>query len=185
MRTTMLIIRALATLVLGSAFLYFWYWLALLVAPATEGLATRFPAWTSPLGWALLAAGAALAFTCAFSFVFRGDGTPAPFAAPQRLVVVGPYRYVRNPMYIGGIFMMVGFSLLSRSAADLGLAGAIWLVTHTFAVLYEEPVLRRKFDGSYEDYRASVRRWLPRASPYTAPGATAGDNGKVAGAGGR
>jgi len=106
-------------------------------------------------------AGGALALWCIISFAVLGKGTPAPFDPPRRLVVRGPYRYVRNPMYIGAAFALGGAALFYRSLPLLGYVGVFLLVTHLFVVGYEEPTLQRLFGADYQAYRARVRRWLP------------------------
>src|SRR5687767_5735421 len=94
-------------------------------------------------GIVLGAAGAALALWCIVTFVFVGRGTPAPFDPPRRLVVHGPYRLVRNPMYLGAASAVLGAALFYQSLALLGYVVGFLLVTHMFVVLYEEPTLRR------------------------------------------
>ena len=89
------------------------------------------------------ASGAALALTCILTFVFVGEGTPAPFDPPRRLVVQGPYRLVRNPMYLGAGLALAGAALFYQSIPLLGYAGVFLLITHFFVVLYEEPTLRQ------------------------------------------
>ena len=115
------------------------------------------------LGILLIAAGVALyGLTAFWGFAIRGQGTPAPIDPPRKLVVEGPYRVVRNPMYWSVTLVVLGEAVLfrSRSLAELGgffLAGSI-----LFVLLYEEPALRRKFGAEYEDYCRRVPRWLPR-----------------------
>lgn len=113
-------------------------------------------------GVALLAAGAALAIWCVLTFAVVGRGTPAPFDPPRRLVVRGPYRAVRNPMYIGAGLALGGAALFYQSLPLLGYTALFALVTHLFVVGYEEPTLRRMFGDEYEAYRRRVRRWWPR-----------------------
>ena len=108
-------------------------------------------------------AGAGVALWCIFTFIFVGKGTPAPFDPPRRLVVQGPYRFVRNPMYVGAGLALAGAALFYESWPLLGYTALFFLVTHIFVVLYEEPTLRRKFGVEYETYCARVRRWLPTA----------------------
>ena len=95
-------------------------------------------------------------------FVREGRGTPAPGADPERLVINGAFRYVRNPGYVGVLGLIVGQSLLFASAAVLDLAAIMALAFHLFVVLYEEPHLRLKFGTEYEEYQRRVPRWLPR-----------------------
>src|SRR5437867_13043321 len=123
--------------------------------PAALGL-------TQVVGLAIVILGAALALWCILTFVFVGRGTPAPFDPPRRLVVRGPYRYVRNPMYIGAGLALTGATLFYPSLALLAYAGLFLLATHLFVIWYEEPTLKRTFRGEYEAYCRGVRRWLPR-----------------------
>lgn len=105
--------------------------------------------------------GGAIALWCILAFVTLGKGTPAPFDPPRRLVVRGPYRYVRNPMYIGAGLALAGAALFYRSPSLLGYAAGFLVAMHLLVVFYEEPTLTRLFGDDYSAYRASVRRWLP------------------------
>ena len=113
------------------------------------------------LGLGTAAAGAALILWCILTFVFVGRGTPAPFDPPRRLVVRGPYRFVRNPMYLGAGLALAGAAIVYRSTAILGYLALFGLVLHAFVVWYEEPTLDRMFGADYTAYRSAVRRWLP------------------------
>lgn len=113
-------------------------------------------------GMALGTGGAALALSCIIAFVFVGRGTPAPFDPPRRLVVQGPYRFVRNPMYIGAGLALAGAALFYQSFALLGYMGVLFLVTHLFVAAYEEPTLRRTFGKDYMAYCERTGRWWPR-----------------------
>jgi protein-S-isoprenylcysteine O-methyltransferase Ste14 len=111
----------------------------------------------------LIAAGIALYFACAFwGFALRGKGTPLPMDPPKKLVVEGPYRMVRNPMYWSVAFVMLGEAAVFRSFALAELVAAFALGVNVFVLLYEEPALRRKFGEEYEAYCKRVPRWLPR-----------------------
>ncbi len=112
-------------------------------------------------GMVIGAAGAAVALWCIFTFAFVGRGTPAPFDPPRRLVIQGPYRFVRNPMYIGAGLALAGAALFYESWPVLSYAGLFLLATHLFVVLYEEPALRRTFGQEYEAYCGRIRRWWP------------------------
>ena len=113
-------------------------------------------------GMLLGASGAALALTCILTFVFVGRGTPAPFDPPRQLVVRGPYRLVRNPMYLGAGLALAAAAAFYQSLPLLGYAGSFLLVSHLFVVLYEEPALRRAFEEDYEAYCRRAGRWCPR-----------------------
>ena len=108
--------------------------------------------------------GTAIALWCVLMFVFIGKGTPAPFDPPRKLVIRGPYRFVRNPMYIGAGMTLAGAALFYESLSIFIYTGAFFLITHLFVVLYEEPTLRRIFGDEYEAYFRRVRRWLPKRS---------------------
>ncbi len=112
-------------------------------------------------GTALLLAGAAGYLWCAWEFAMTGRGTPAPIDPPRHLVARGPYRLVRNPMYVSVLCTVVGWAVYLNSTALLAYAGALWAVLHVFVVFVEEPSLRRRFGDSYEQYRRTVRRWVP------------------------
>lgn len=153
---------SMRALVYTGLFVWLWGWVALSLRPYDGRLGGPFGPWAAPLGWAVTAAGAALAASCIWTFILRGQGTPAPFDAPRQVVAAGPYRFVRNPMYLGGFLVLCGFGLVERSGAIVIFA-AIWLlVVHLAVIGLEEPDLRRKFGASYEDYRREVPRWVPR-----------------------
>jgi len=155
-------LTVLASLLVGGAFFALWFWL--------------LPGWLGFRGetagaarWRWLAAvpsvlGFAVALRCIWDFGSTGRGTPAPFAPPQRLVIVGFYRYVRNPMYVGfaagwiGLWVVFGRSNLAAIATVVAVA----LAVHLFVLFYEEPTLRNKFGADYEDYCRNVSRWWPR-----------------------
>lgn len=121
------------------------------------------------IGLLLVAAGGGLALWCVLAFALMGRGTPAPFDPPRRLVVEGPYRFVRNPMYVGAAVAPAG-ALFFVSATLAAFAALIVLIAHLVVVVYEEPTLRRTFGPEYEAYCRRVRRWLPRRSPYREDG---------------
>src|SRR3954469_9787141 len=113
------------------------------------------------LGALLLIAGVTLALACVFTFAFIGRGTPAPFDAPRKLVVAGPYRWVRNPMYIGAGLALLGAAIFFGSIGLVLYAVIFWSTAHLFVLFFEEPVLRRKFGADYDAYAATRRRWIP------------------------
>jgi protein-S-isoprenylcysteine O-methyltransferase Ste14 len=152
----------IASLMVGAAFFALWFWLL------PPWLGFRVDTARSPQ-WRWIAAlpsvlGFAVAIRCVWDFGRTGHGTPAPIAPPKKLVVVGFYRYVRNPMYVGfgvgwiGLWVVFGqanlFVIAVVVAAALGVA--------MFVRLYEEPTLRRMFGAEYEEYCRNVPRWLPR-----------------------
>ncbi|HUS12268.1 MAG TPA: isoprenylcysteine carboxylmethyltransferase family protein [Pyrinomonadaceae bacterium] len=106
--------------------------------------------------------GIAIYVWCAWDFTFAGKGTPAPFDPPKQLVVRGLYRYVRNPMYVGIVSILLGEALLFASWRLFAYTAFAFIFYSLVVVLYEEPALRHKFGQSYGDYCKSVRRWIPR-----------------------
>lgn len=113
------------------------------------------------LGLLPLSIGAGILSRCIWDFAVSGRGTLAPVDPPRYLVVRGLYRYVRNPMYVGVLLVLLGEALLFKSLPLLCYAIGFWTVAHLFVLLYEEPTLRRQFGESYESYCRKVHRWLP------------------------
>jgi protein-S-isoprenylcysteine O-methyltransferase Ste14 len=118
------------------------------------------------LGGILLVAGLIALIGAFVRFVVEGFGTPAPVAAPERLVVGGVYRYVRNPMYMAVLAAIVGQALLLGQLGLLLYAAAAWLVVAAFVRFYEEPTLTWRFGADYESYRRAVPAWWPRLRPW-------------------
>jgi protein-S-isoprenylcysteine O-methyltransferase Ste14 len=99
---------------------------------------------------------------CDWSFAFIGKATPLPIDAPKVLVVKGPFRFVRNPFYIGIVLVLLGEGVLFQSGVLLLYAVFGAMATHLFVVLYEEPHLKKKFGSSYEEYCKQIPRWIPK-----------------------
>ena len=97
----------------------------------------------------------------------RANGTPVPVASPPRLVVSGCYRYVRNPIYVGFMAILIGEVLVFGSRGLLEYTAVAWCIGAAAVHFYEEPTLARKFGAEYQDYRRAVRAWIPRAHPWT------------------
>lgn len=151
-----------ASLTVGASFFALWFWLL----PPLLGF--HVGVFHLP-GWRWLAAipsvlGFSVAFRCVWDFGRTGRGTPAPFAPPRKLVVVGFYRYVRNPMYVGFFTGWLGLWVVFGRANGMAILLAIVAVLSValFVRLYEEPTLRRLFGSDYDDYCRNVPRWLPR-----------------------
>jgi protein-S-isoprenylcysteine O-methyltransferase Ste14 len=145
-----------------TAFIALWGWMALGARQFDSRIGLTFPGWFSPLGIALMVVGGMLVISCIGWFVVRGRGTPAPFDPPRKFVATGPYKSVRNPMYVGGLIMLVGFGAWWQSVSMLLFALLAALVVHLFVLFLEEPDLERRFGESYVKYKGSVNRWLPR-----------------------
>jgi protein-S-isoprenylcysteine O-methyltransferase Ste14 len=118
------------------------------------------------LGLVLVIAGVGVLLHAFVRFVTDGIGTPAPVAPTQRLVVGGLYRYVRNPMYLAVLAVIVGQALLLGQLELLAYAGVIAAAFAAFVHWYEEPTLHRQFGEEYDAYRKAVPAWLPRSRPY-------------------
>jgi protein-S-isoprenylcysteine O-methyltransferase Ste14 len=99
---------------------------------------------------------------CAWSFASLGKGTPVPIDPPKKLVVQGMYKYSRNPMYIGALFILIGEAFFFASLLHSIYTVLMFICFHLFVVVYEEPALRSKFGDSYRKYCDSVPRWIPR-----------------------
>jgi protein-S-isoprenylcysteine O-methyltransferase Ste14 len=157
---------AIASLAVGASFFALWFWL--------------LPPWlgfhVDPGGsarWRWIAAipsvpGFAVALRCVFDFGWAGHGTPAPMIPPQKLVVVGFYRYVRNPMYVGFFTGWIGLWVVFGRANSTALTIALIAIAAValFVRHYEEPTLRKKFGAEYEAYCKNVPRWLPGIHPW-------------------
>ena len=162
-------LTTLASLLAGAAFLGLWFWLL----PQWLGFRVE-TAGAARLRW--LAAipsvlGFAVALRCIWDFGWTGRGTPVPIAPPRKLVVVGFYRYVRNPMYVGFASGWIGLWIIFGHAnpVAIGAVAAVALGIHLFVLLYEEPTLRKKFGPDYIEYCGNVNRWWPRLRAWTQP----------------
>jgi protein-S-isoprenylcysteine O-methyltransferase Ste14 len=122
--------------------------------------------WLRAPGVFLLLGGAVVLLDSFRRFALEGRGTPAPVVPPDQLVVSGLYRYVRNPMYVALLSIVLGQALLLSSTTLLWYSAMLWLMFHLFVLMYEEPTLRRTFGRSYEEYCANVSRWRPRLWPW-------------------
>jgi protein-S-isoprenylcysteine O-methyltransferase Ste14 len=141
--------------------LLFFAWLAFRVRALDRALQVTLPDSVGIPGIVMMVAGGVLGLACAGTFIVRGRGTPAPFDAPREFVAIGPYRYIRNPMYVGVLSLLAGFGLYERSISILLMALVILLVVHLMVIFYEEPTLRKLFGATYEDYCRCTARWIP------------------------
>jgi protein-S-isoprenylcysteine O-methyltransferase Ste14 len=122
------------------------------------------------VGLASLGVGVVLFAASLRQFAVRGKGTLAPWDPPQHLVVQGPYRYVRNPMISGVVFLLFGVALTMRSWPHGQWALLFLAINLVYIPLVEEPQLERRFGASYREYREHVGRLLPRLRPWQPPG---------------
>jgi protein-S-isoprenylcysteine O-methyltransferase Ste14 len=138
---------------------------------APLSIAARAGHGLTPVAWEampVIAAGAGLYVWCVWNFAAVGDGTPGLWDAPTRVVATGPYRWVRNPIYIAALLVVLGEAWLLRSLSVLAYAGAMAAFCHLFVTGYEERRLGRRFGRAYREYRRTVPRWIPRP-PRPAP----------------
>jgi protein-S-isoprenylcysteine O-methyltransferase Ste14 len=153
---------ALRAIVYMTGFVGLWGWAAWKLRALDKYVPVHFPAWLIAPGVVLILAGAALGLATTGLFIIEGRGTPAPFDPPKKFVPRGPYTLVRNPMYVGGIWLLLGFGLYLASASITLLGLAAFLLVHIFVVAAEEPGLRKRFGRDYEEYCKAVPRWIPR-----------------------
>jgi protein-S-isoprenylcysteine O-methyltransferase Ste14 len=126
---------------------------------------TREGATAIPAAWyaiIFIVIGAGLYLWCVSLFARVGEGTPLPWDAPRRFVAVGPYRWVRNPVYISALIIVAGEAWLFLSPSLILYVVAMAVVFHLFVIGYEEPTLHRRFGETYEKYLRNVPRWIPR-----------------------
>lgn len=123
------------------------------------------------LGLVPLIAGTILLLWCVREFYVAGRGTLAPWAPPTSLVVSGPYRYSRNPMYVGVFVILCGWAVGYRTQPLVMYAAAVALVFHVRVACFEEPWLAQTHPDAWVAYRARVPRWLGRVRVRTPIGA--------------
>lgn len=147
------------------------YVLFVLLVPGTGGvyvpwlILTAGGAMPEPTAWpgaVLIGFGLVLDIWCFWLFLAVGRGTPATWDAPRQFVAVGPYRWVRNPIYVRAFLIVLGEAWLFVSAPLLLYAVALALGFHLLIVAYEEPNLRGRFGEEYKRYLRAVPRWIPR-----------------------
>ena len=137
------VFTALRAILYTAIFIWLWVWIGIsLIRPLDAKFRITIPLWLAPFGWFFLAVGTLVVFACFYLFVSVGKGTPE--IAPRRFVAVGPYRFVRNPMYIGGAAVILGCGLSVGSLSVLFFTLVFLSLAHGL-IVREEPVLRRKF----------------------------------------
>jgi protein-S-isoprenylcysteine O-methyltransferase Ste14 len=131
--------------------------------PVSRWLPLRF------LGGLLIVAGLPVLVDSFARFALQGVGTPAPVFPTKHLVVTGLYRFVRNPMYVAVVSVIIGQGLLLGNFRILEYGALVWLAFHLFVLAYEEPTLHASFGPEYEQFCAAVPRWVPRLHPWPGP----------------
>ncbi len=160
----LLFLRAvLFTILMPGSALVLIPWLLLRGQPSPHVETIDVPA---VIGSILGIAGVSVLLYCVRDFAVSGRGTLAPLDPPRKLVRVGLYRHVRNPMYVGVVLALIGEAIFFESEVLGFYAAIVALSFHLFVVLFEEPSLRALFGADYEKYRASVPRWIPRLRPW-------------------
>jgi protein-S-isoprenylcysteine O-methyltransferase Ste14 len=129
-------------------------WAALHLRLLDRVIGFELPEWLKPAGVVLLLVGGVVVLLC-------GGMLSTPGMIPAKFVVVGPFRYVRNPMSLGGVTMMFGLALFCRSISILLFSATLFFVLHGIVVLWEESFLEERYGESYLQYKHSVNRWLP------------------------
>jgi protein-S-isoprenylcysteine O-methyltransferase Ste14 len=117
-------------------------------------------------GLSVMLVGAAVLLLCVRDFYVSGKGTLAPWDPPRHLVAVGLYRFVRNPMYVGVLLLVLGWSVCLSSPVLAVYAGVLAAGFHIRVIKNEEPWLESEFGEEWSEYGAAVSRWLPRVSPW-------------------
>ena len=161
-----LVFRIFRSVIYVPLFILFFRWLALNVRVYDTKIGLFLPTWVKIIGITLMVIGGFLVLLCVAVFIVRGKGTPAVFDPPTEFVAAGPYAYVRNPMYIGGFLLMVGFGFYHASLSIITLALILFVLFHFFVLLVEEPNLERSFGKSYLDYKKKINRWIPKLTRY-------------------
>jgi len=114
----------------------------------------------------LACVGVSVALWTVMLFHTHGNGTPVPWAPPKKLIVLGPYAYVRNPMIMAALAILLAGALLFGSIGILIWAGVLWGLTTLYITLIEEPGLKHRFGDEYVEYSKNVARWVPRMTPW-------------------
>ncbi len=117
-------------------------------------------------GGLVMLAGLTVMFICISTFIRIGKGTLAPWTPPKNFVVTGLYRYVRNPMILGVLTVLLGEAIVFSSMPILKWAGTFFILNTIYFFLFEEPQLEERFGESYREYKEHVNRWIPRFTPY-------------------
>ncbi len=139
-----------------------------LLRPLDVSLGLELPTWVKAPGVVAVLAGGVAVIVCGGILSTRGIGTlrGEGWFMPREFVASGPFRFVRNPMSLGGVVLMTGIALCHRSVLGLALAVVLFVVFHLVVVFLEEPGLVRRFGQSYREYKQNVPRWLPRWRPW-------------------
>lgn len=162
--------------------------LAFLALPGiVAGMVPAVLAWVDPwrgggtsIGGVVLACGLLILLWCVRDFYVSGKGTLAPWSPPKRLVVVGLYRFMRNPMYVGVLILVSGWGILTGSPLLGCYVLVLALAFHVRVIVNEEPWLSKQFPSEWVAYSSEVPRWWPRSTPwYERPGSSPSEGAGV------
>jgi protein-S-isoprenylcysteine O-methyltransferase Ste14 len=144
-------------------------WLAGYLRPLDASLGLELPAWVETIGAAVLFVGAGGVLACGMMLSTCGIGTlrGKERLLPKDFLTSGPFKFVRNPMSLASVVLMVGIALWHRSTLALVIAAGLFFIFHVFVVFVEEPGLEKRFGDSYREYQRQVPRWIPRWSPWS------------------
>ena len=137
-------------------------WLVLRLRVFDQKLGIMLPPSTVPLGILMMVVGGSLVLACGGMLSAGGVGSRRGIPFPKEFVASGPFRYVRNPMSIGAVTLMLGFAFLHRSISIAFASLCLFIFIHVVVVRIEEPALEKRFGGSYLEYKRSVNRWIPK-----------------------
>lgn len=118
------------------------------------------------VGGGIILLGLSVMILCISAFIRIGKGTLAPWSPPKNFVVTGLYKYVRNPMILGVLTILIGEAIVFNSIYVLDWVGAFFVINTIYFVILEEPQLEERFGDDYREYKNNVNRWLPRFTPY-------------------
>lgn len=155
------------SLIFAFLFIFSWGWIFLYISRQFDKyFKIELPEWSQLCGIILVIIGSAIGLLSIMTFIIKGKGTPAPFDAPKKFVSTGPYKFVRNPMYLGGIILIIGFGFYENSISIL-LFSLLWILfANIFIICFEEPTLRKRFGTTYDHYCKTVKRWIPNFKFY-------------------
>jgi protein-S-isoprenylcysteine O-methyltransferase Ste14 len=154
-----LLFTILRSIIYVPLFIFVFWWIADNVRVYDKRIGVALPSWT---GIIIMIVGGILVLACVSVFITHGKGTPAFFDPPKKFVAAGPYMFVRNPMYIGGLILLIGYGLYRYSISILIFSIVYMIIFHLFVIYYEEPTLEKQFGKSYEDYKKRTNQWIPK-----------------------
>jgi protein-S-isoprenylcysteine O-methyltransferase Ste14 len=157
--TKMNVIRQIISLILPITVL-------IIIPIRIESNWTIILSWNLILGLIMMLTGLVIMAVTISSFIRVGKGTLAPWSPTKKLVITGLYRYVRNPMILGVLTVLLGEATCIWSVVLLQWAAAFFVINMIYFIIYEEPVLENRFGEEYLNYKKHVSRWIPSLTPF-------------------